>query len=394
MSGPGTAPIPGVPAGAPAPPSGPGRVFARFLRLGCTAFGGPAAHLVLFRDEFVVRDRVLDDDTYARLVALAQALPGPSSSQVGFALGWRLAGWRGALAAWAGFTLPAALLMGLAGAGIAVVAVPDGLIAGCLAAAMAAIAWALWGMRALVATPGRAGLASIAGGLALLGPWGALAGLGMALAAGAVRAPATPPAPAPSWRFLILPLLVAAAVAALAVAAALAPHPVLATTAASAQAGALVVGGGHVVLPWLQAGLDGVVPADRLLAGYGLAQAVPGPLFTLATWAGAAAGGLAGAVAATVAVFAPGLALMAGGQALGPWLAGGRPAAALAAGGAAVTGILGATFITTTFHAAGMAIWTPAIAAFALIGFRAKVPAWFMVVCTVGTGCIIPYLGG
>jgi chromate transporter len=371
----------------------PAAVFFRFLRLGGVAFGGPAAHLALFRDEFVVRDRLLDDDAYARLVAVAQALPGPSSSQVGFAIGWRLGGWPGALGAFAGFTLPAALIMGLAGAGLAAAELPAGALAGALAAAAAAIAWAVWGMRGLCAGPGPLAIAAGAGAAALLLPWGALLAVIVALAAGALAPPRIPAGPAPDRRLVIVPVAVAAGVAALAMAAAHWPDPTLAAAAASAQAGALVVGGGHVVLPWLQAGLAETLAPERILAGYALVQALPGPLFTLATWAGAAAGGLPGAVIATLAVFGPGLALMAACQGLGPWLAGGRPAGALAAAGAAVTGILAATLAVTVVEGWSAAPWTPALAAVAVIGFRCAIAAWIVIPCTVGIACIIPLVG-
>jgi chromate transporter len=369
-------------------------ILFRFLRLGCVAFGGPAAHLALFRDEFVVRDRLLDDAAYARLVAVAQALPGPSSSQVGFALGWRLGGWPGALAAWVGFTLPAALVMGVAGAGLATASLPAGAVAGALAAAAAAIAWAVWGMRGLCAGPGPLAIAGAAAGASLLLPWGALLAVLGALVVGALATPRIPAGPAPDRWILVVPLAVAAGVAALVLAAGRWPDPVLATTAASAQAGALVVGGGHVVLPWLQEGLAGTLPPERLLAGYALVQALPGPLFTLATWAGAATGGAVGALAATLAVFVPGLVLMAAGQGLGPWLAGGRPAGALAAAGAAVTGILAATLATTVVEGWSAAPWTLFLAAAAVIGFRCNIPVWIVIPCTVGIACIIPLLGG
>jgi chromate transporter len=369
-------------------------ILLRFLRLGCVAFGGPAAHLALFRDEFVVRDRLLDDAAYARLVAVAQALPGPSSSQVGFALGWRLGGWPGALAAWVGFTLPAALVMGLSGAGLAAAALPAGALAGAMAAATAAIAWAVWGMRGLCAGPGPLAIAVGAGAAALLLPWGALLAVLAALALGAALPPRAPAGPAPDRRILLVPVLLAAGIVGLVLAAGRWPDPALATAAASAQAGALVVGGGHVVLPWLQEGLAGTLAPERLLAGYALVQALPGPLFTLATWAGAAAGGTVGAVAATLAVFAPGLVLMAACQGLGPWLAGGRPARALAAAGAAVTGILAATLATTAIEGWSAAPWTFALAAAAVIGFRCNIPVWIVIPCTVGIACIIPLLGG
>lgn len=269
------------------------QVFLIFLRLGCTSFGGPIAHLGYFRQAFVVRRRWLDEPAYAELVALCQLLPGPTSSQVGMALGLgRARGW-GLLAAWLGFTLPSALLLILFALGLA--RYPEladsAAVHGLKVFAVAVVAQAVWSMgRTLCPDTRRRVVALIVAGLTLWlpGSTGQLLGLGLAALVGrlALAPTATPPAlvlqMGPSRRLGVVALLLF-----------LLPLLLLPAWGSLGEgvyrAGALVFGGGHVMLPLLQAVVvpTGLVSDGQVLAGYGLAQAVPGPLFTFAAYLGA-----------------------------------------------------------------------------------------------------------
>lgn len=269
------------------------QVFLIFLRLGCTSFGGPIAHLGYFRQAFVTRRQWLDEAAYAELVALCQLLPGPTSSQVGMALGLGRAGGWGLLAAWLGFTLPSALLLILFALGLAHFPglADSGVVHGLKVFAVAVVAQAVWSMgRSLCPDTPRRLLALAAAGLALWlpGSVGQLLGLGLAALIGrlALAPAATPPAPSlqtglsrrlgvVALLLFLLPLLLLPAWGDLA--------------AGVYRAGALVFGGGHVVLPLLQAVVvpSGLVSDSQVMAGYGLAQAVPGPLFTFAAYLGA-----------------------------------------------------------------------------------------------------------
>jgi len=285
--------------------------FGLFLRLGATSFGGPAAHLGLFRREFVQRLGWLDEGEYAELIALCQALPGPSSSQVALLVGHRQGGLWGALLAWMGFTLPGALLLGAA----ALLLPVDGngaWIHGLKVFAVAVVAHATWGMgRALAPDLPRGAIALGAAGLCAFLDGGA--GQMSAIAAGGLAglllpAPDGPVGSRPVSRrreaLLLLPFAALLAVA-------LAPWPrdeITGLVAGMVRAGSLVFGGGHVVLPLLR---EEVVAGSGMtesvfLAGYGLAQGMPGPLFNVAAWIGAARTGIGGAAAATCAIFLPG----------------------------------------------------------------------------------------
>jgi chromate transporter len=339
------------------PDTGVGRAF---LRLGLTSFGGPVAHLGFFRTEFVERRRWLGESQYADLVALAQFLPGPASSQVGMGIGLRRAGIGGSLRAWVGFTLPSAVL--LIGAGMAVgsgVAVPTGVVGGLKVAAVAVVAQAVVQMARVLCVGwlrASVALASTVSVLAVPTVWmpslvlvlSAL--LGVALVrdldpqSTASRAEGGLPA-VPRWvptaaltAFLVL-------LVGLPVLARIWPVEWLVLVAGFFRAGALVFGGGHVVLPMLEevvVGSGAVTQAD-FVAGYGLANAVPGPLFTFAGYLGAAAAGPALGIVALIAIFLPGYLLVVG--VLGHWhrLAGDvRVRRALAAVNAAVVGLLAA----------------------------------------------------
>lgn len=307
-------------------------VFLVFLRLGLTSFGGPVAHLGYFREAFVVRRRWLRDDAYADLVALCQFLPGPASSQVGMALGLQRAGLLGLLAAWCGFTLPSAVL--LVAFALLVSGTPDlagaGWLLGLQAAAAAVVAQAVLGMaRSLTPDRRRATIAAAAAIVVLLapGPGPQVAVIAVCGVVGAVwlRGVVAPPGDVADAEVAVrLPRWVAVS-ALVAFAALLVAAPVAASGTGAvrlfgvfAQAGSLVFGGGHVVLPLLesQTVATHLVGHADFLAGYGAAQAVPGPLFTFAAYLGAVAdgspSGLGGAAVALVAIFLPAALLVIG----------------------------------------------------------------------------------
>ncbi len=376
------------------------RVFLVFLHLGLTSFGGPVAHLGYFHAEFVVRRRWLDARGYADLVALCQFLPGPASSQVGMALGMTRCGYRGALAAWAGFTLPSAIalvafalfLSGHPGA------IPAGALHGLKIAAVAVVAQAVWGMcRNLYAGGAWLALMLAATGVALLVP-SAFAQPGIiaaAAGAGLLLFEPTPPREHAAWAMPVgrragAAWLVAflGLLAGLPLLAALLPGQAIAEADAFFRAGALVFGGGHVVLPLLQAAVipPGWVDNDAFLAGYGAAQAMPGPLFAFAAFLGAsmhaAPSGWSGGLLCLLAVFAPSFLLVAG--ALPFWhrlRRNARMRAALTGINAAVVGLLLAALYdpvwTSAIHAPlDIALALAALAALALW----KLPPWLVVI--------------
>jgi chromate transporter len=384
-------------------------VFTVFLRLGLTSFGGPVAHLGYFRNEFVARRKWLDDKAYADLVALCQFLPGPASSQVGIAVGLLRAGFAGSLAAWVGFTLPSAIAMVLFAFSVASIgdALGSGWLHGLKIAAVAVVAQAVLGMmRSLAPDRERATLAVAAAALTLAIPmaWGqvgaiVLGGLvGLALFRDGVPE---------SQVALTSPVSRTVAVAALAIffallvglplAAAAFPSQSLAVFDAFYRAGSLVFGGGHVVLPLLQAEVvpPGWVSNDVFLAGYGAAQAVPGPLFTFAAFLGAAMGpqpnGWAGAVLCLVAVFLPSFLLIVG--ALPFWnLLRTRPTAQAALKGvnAAVVGLLLAALYHPVWTSGILGRWDFAVgaAAFLLLTMW-KTPPWLVVVLCAVAGALL-----
>ena len=341
-----------------------GEVFGAFLKLGLTSFGGPIAHLGYFRDELVTRRKWLDDRAYADLVALCQFLPGPASSQTGFALGLMRAGALGGLAAWVAFTLPSALLMLLFAMGAASMEGPvaAGAIHGLKLVAVAVVAQAVWGMaRTLAPDRPRAGIALFAlFAVALLPTWAGQVGailtgglLGLWLCRGMVDTAGAAAMPSPvGRRAAILALVVfAALLLGLPVLAAVSGSHAVALADSFYRAGSLVFGGGHVVLPLLHEAVvaPGWIGADTFLAGYGAAQAVPGPMFTLAAFLGA---GLPGALPsgllaaiALLAIFLPGLLLVAALLPLQARLSRWPRAARMVVGvNAAVVGLLAAAF--------------------------------------------------
>ncbi len=392
-------------------------IFLTFLRLGLTSFGGPIAHLSYFRAEFVERRGWMSDRAYADLVALCQFLPGPASSQVGFAVGLMRGGWAGAALAWAGFTLPSAAVLVLFAYGSGALTDPfsQGVIEGLKILAVAVVAQAVLGMGKGLC-PDRPRLAIALGAVAVLalwtGPGGQIAvilagaALGLVLGLGSDAPEEGGPGFAgtvPSRQvggvllgvavalLVLLPLLVAGGIGGHA----------LALFEAFYRAGALVFGGGHVVLPLLEDTVveAGWVSADSFLAGYGAAQAVPGPLFTFAAYLGAAGApaptGVPGAAIALLAVFLPGVLLVAG--MLPFWQSFrevGRARAVLAGVNAAVVGVLAAALYDPVFTAAVKGPLDFALAAGAFFALtRWAAPVWAVVLAMAVLGGAIGAAG-
>ncbi|MCD1584591.1 chromate efflux transporter [Vreelandella titanicae] len=384
-----------------------GEVFWIFLALGLTSFGGPVAHLGYFRTAFVERRQWLSEQAYADLVALCQFLPGPASSQVGFALGLLRAGPWGAAMAWLAFTLPSAIILVLFAFGAAVLDGPigSGIIHGLKVVAVAIVAHAVWGMaRNLCPDKTRTGIALAAVFTVVLvsGPLGQVSAIVLGGLAGLTLCRDS--AAATASESLHFPVTRKAGMVALGVfAGLLILLPLLAGMAvwldiadAFYRSGALVFGGGHVVLPLLEAEVvqSGWLTSDEFLAGYGAAQAVPGPLFTFAAYLGAllpGINGLVGALLALLAIFIPGFLLLVGvlpfWNQFRQW---GSAQALMRGANAAVVGILGAALYQP--------VWTSAIIgaeefALALTGFLLltvwKLPAWVVVVVVAFGGIAI-----
>jgi chromate transporter len=341
----------------------PLEVLRVFLKLGLSSFGGPVAHIGYFREEFVVRRGWLDDATFSDLVALCQFLPGPASSQVGFSIGLIRAGYLGALAAWIGFTMPSAIALLLFAYGATALGGPAGLglLHGLKLVAVAIVAQAIWGMaRSLCPDRQRASIAGMAtlivlfstssGGQIAAILFGAIAGLWLCripapASAGAIVVPVSRSVGIASLVIFVL-LLVG-----LPLLRGLGSSPGVALFDAFYRSGALVFGGGHVVLPLLRSAFvaPGWVSDDTFLAGYGAAQAIPGPLFTFAAYLGAVAEpsphGVTGAAMGLIGIFLPGMLILIG--TLPFWetfRARSGAQAAMRGINAAVVGILGGAF--------------------------------------------------
>lgn len=378
-------------------------VLSVFTRLGLTSFGGPTAHLGYFRDEFVDKRKWMTDKEYADLVALCQFMPGPASSQVGMAIGLKRAGYAGMLAAWVGFTMPSVILMVAFALGVAQLGDISGAgwLAGLKAAAVAVVAQAVMGMaKGIVTDRIRAGVALAAFLVVLLVPHplsqvgvivlGMLAGLfllNQEPQASDTRAATGNRAAGAAALAIFFGLLIVL--------------PLFARTTgweifgSFYRAGALVFGGGHVVLPLLEQATvpTNMVDHDTFLAGYGAAQAVPGPLFTFASYLGAAAGGinwLWGATIATVAIFLPAALLVVGVMPFWDRLRSHpRAGQALAGANAAVVGILAAALYDPVFTAGVHGPATMAVAAAAFVALHTwKVPAWAVVPLAAAVGWI------
>lgn len=368
------------------------RTFLLFLRMGCLCFGGPVAHLGHFRQEFVVRRRLLEEADWGEMLAICQFLPGPTSSQVGILLGRRMAGTGGAVAAWLGFTLPSALLMTLlawAGRSLPGDLLHGGWAAGLRAGALAVVLHAVIGMARTFwksAPAAGIGAAAMLASLCLRSPYGQLLVLTATAVAGSrlLRSDDAPPPVAPSsgplWKFhatalaamfLGLPALVAAT-----------GSPLLGGVWALVRAGGLVFGGGHVALPFLRTAFvpSGWISNEDFLVGYGLVQTMPGPLFAISSWLGALSspfpGMWSGSVIAIAAIYLPSVPLL--GLSLKAWdLARTRRRARAAVQGicAGSTGLLAAALVPLGRESAN----SPLLVGLALAGFLAlwnKAPAW------------------
>jgi chromate transporter len=377
-------------------------------RLGLTSFGGPVAHIGYFREEYVGRRKWVDEATYVDLVALCQFLPGPASSQVGMAIGITRAGLLGGVAAWLGFTLPSAIALVAFAYGVRSLGVADaGWLHGLKVVAVAVVALAVWTMaRSLTPDGKRAGLAIVVATGALLWPTGlgqiviiAVAALvGWRLFPGALAVTSSR-ARIPVGRRMgvcMLTLFVALLVM-LPVGRELTGAPSLAVFDSFFRAGSLVFGGGHVVLPLLQSEVvpPGWVTNEEFVAGYGAAQAVPGPLFTFAAYLGAVRSpwpnGLAGATIALVAIFLPSFLLIVGTLPFWDTLrARGDFQGALRGINAAVVGLLLAALYQPVWTSAirGPLDVALALAAFGLLAF-VRAPAWLVVVLTAAGGALL-----
>jgi chromate transporter len=383
-------------------------VFTTFLRLGLTSFGGPIAHLGYFRREFVERRGWVGDSQFAQLLALCQFLPGPASSQLGFSLGLLRAGWPGAIAAFIAFTLPSALLLFAFAALLPHFSGETGSAAihGLKLVALAVVAQGVLGMsRQLCPDAPRAAIATFSAVIILVFglAWVQLLVVALGAIAGLAFCRDVQPVPGAGlhlrygpqlgWTLLALFLL-------LLIGLPFASHGqagLVAVSEAFYRAGALVFGGGHVVLPLLEETVvrPGWISSDEFLSGYGAAQAVPGPMFTLAAYLGArlpgAEGGAIGASVALASIFLPGFLLVSGVLPLWRSVAGLPNAAAAIAGvNAAVVGLLGAALYDPVWISA---VRGPVDLAVALAGFT-LLAAWRASALVVVVWCVAGSMAG
>jgi len=363
----------------------PSEVFRVFLKLGVSSFGGPIAHIGYFREEFVVRRRWLDEQAFVDLVALCQFLPGPASSQTGFSIGLIRAGYAGALAAWTGFTLPSAIVLVLFAYGAGALGGPlgTGLLHGLKLVAVAIVAQAVFGMaRTLCPDRQRASIAALSA-LIILFSTSSIAQIGAIALGGLLGLWLCRGATLPAEGHIHMPVSRRAGLAALiAFFVLLAGLPIAQHLTHSAgialfdafyRSGALVFGGGHVVLPLLREAFvtPGWVSDDTFLAGYGAAQAVPGPLFTFAAYLGfvvqPSPHGLPGAALGLFGIFLPGMLILIGALPFWDSFRKRESAQAVMRGvNAAVVGLLGAALYNPLWTTS---VKTPGDFAIALVGF-------------------------
>lgn len=383
-------------------------LFATFLRLGCTSFGGPIAHYAYFRRTFVEERKWLDESTYARIVAFCSVLPGPTSSQVGMLVGFTRGGPLGAFLAWLGFTAPSAIAMTVVAAALGGAerhAPPPwfgGLLDGLFAAAAAVVALAVVGLAGSLCTdlPTKTiAVATIAVTLALRPypgfQWASIA-LGAIAGALLLHAPELRHDPLPIRVPRGVSLAAGAVFVALVAITAIPGGATLAFLATLIRAGSLVFGGGHVVLPLLQSMIhDGLIGAQDFFAGYGAVQAMPGPLNTFSSFLGYAnrspLHGVPGALVATVLIFLPSFALIFAVAPVWNRIAGApRAAGAVRGANAAVVGLLGAVLYDPVLISLGTG-WARiaiALAALAAIGVW-RVAPWIVVVAAAGLGAML-----
>lgn len=382
-------------------PASVGEVFRVALRLGLTSFGGPIAHVGYFHGEYVARRRWLGEHEFADLVTLCQVLPGPASSQLGMAIGLRRAGWGGGLAAWLGFTLPSAILLTILALGATGLDLAHaGWVHGLQLAAVAVVGAAAWSMWRSLAPDAPRTVIAIAAAAIMLAVHGAplqvlviLAGaVAGAFGLRSVRVPPHEPTRSPVSRRAgtIALATFATLLVALPVASSLTQLDAIDVFAAFYRTSALVFGGGHVVLPLLHDAVvdPGWVSDGTFLAGYGAAQAVPGPLFTFAAYLGASLGvapsGVAGAAFAVVAIFAPAALLLVG--VLPFWDALGRSVrlrSALAGTNAAVTGLVVAALYDPVWTGAVHDVVDVALAAASFLALVVRGVAPWLVVASL-----------
>lgn len=374
------------------------------LRLGLTSFGGPIAHLAYFRNEYVKQRQWLDDETYADLVALCQVLPGPASSQVGMAVGMMRGGVWGGVASWIGFTLPSALALSLFAHFLSNYNLAEsGWMHGLLVVAVAIVADAVWGMaNNLTPDRARASIAVVAAITSVLVPSAAIQ-IVLIIVAGVigwlllpklrVNEASRPLLPAGRRGAIVSLVAFALLLALLPIARQLFSYEWLAMTDSLYRVGSLVFGGGHVVLPLLSAEMivPGWVTDTQFLAGYGAAQAVPGPLFTFAAYLGATMGGPWMALTAVIAIFLPSFLIVT--AALPFWdVIRVKPSfrGALNGVNAAVVGILLAALYDPIWMTAIKAPrdFALALAAFALLRLW-RTPAWAVVVFSAVAGSLL-----
>lgn len=370
-------------------------VLRTFGLLGFTAFGGPTAHLGYFREEFVVRRKWLNDSDYAEVVAISQLLPGPGSSQVSMALGYHRAGFGGLAAAWLAFTLPAAVLM--AAFALLFDSPTAGWTMGLLAAAVAVVFHAVSGMAKNMANTKITATIAVVAGIAVLAVPSTFTHLAVILAAGVAGATllrggadkgealASGIRPVPAWAGIGALMLFAVGLIAAVLLGGFYP--------AFFHAGSVVFGGGHVVLPLLEqlVVIPGWITQTDFLAGYSAAQAVPGPMFSFATYIGAVHGGVIGAVLTTVLIFIPGaLLMMAGLHFWGRWRKNQVLQAAVRGVNAGVVGLLGAALYDPVFTHGITGIASLGITAVCWLGLaKWKIPPWVIAMGSALAGWVL-----